>query len=81
VSLSQVSEFHGNLGIFYGLDAAPIPLYAWGVENMLSGKDARTRALGALAAAGTFAAPYLYANASGFRAGLLGAGPVSGCVV
>ena len=79
-SLSQISEFHGNIGIFYVLDAAPVPLYVWGVENMLSGKDARTRALGALAAAGTFAAPYLYAGVEGSHYPAYVAGVAAGCI-
>lgn len=69
VPLSQLHQFHGGdigVGIFWGLDTAPVPLYVWGMEKTFSNKSTtRERALGAVAAAGTFAAPYAYAYAEG----------------
>jgi len=65
VPVANVDEFHGSAAIFAGIDLATVPPYAWGLAETVAGKTIIKRSLGAVAAAGSFAAPYAYFWAEG----------------
>jgi hypothetical protein len=63
--VAGVKEFHGDVGLLWGIDVATAIPYAKGIIEAFTGKNLRRRAVGAAVGAACFAAPYAYLEMAG----------------